>query len=393
VERELACDDRVLTAGTRPAEYARHLLDLAYFLQSREVLAHAANMARPRQLEGRLLAIIDAATNRAVPARGGYVAGVALTAALSAAIAGAQPAVVEGGANSPPLSQGPQHLDRQMTVIDTIDFVGNQAIGSGTLRRQMKGAHERTIWTRLFASPTPYEEAKVDEDVKRITQYYRNHGFISARVGPAELTRVRESADARTRGVTLRIPVVEGHRFKVGAFDVDGNTVIKSEDLRRMFNLAPGTDYRETAIHDGLVKARQAYGAAGYFEFTGYPDFVFRNADGLPGPVPPEALQADLSKPPAAPPTVDITVRLQEGHRYFVNRLTWTSSATRDGVIRREMRLVEGGIFNTEALKLSIKRLNELGYFKPIDGGKDVDVRKTPGLENRIDVSVRLEPR
>ena len=109
VERELACDDRVLTAGTRPAEYARHLLDLAYFLQSREVLAHAANMARPRQLEGRLLAIIDAATNRAVPARGGYVAGVALTAALSAAIAGAQPAVVEGVANSPPLSQGPDN--------------------------------------------------------------------------------------------------------------------------------------------------------------------------------------------------------------------------------------------------------------------------------------------
>ena len=76
-----------------------------------------------------------------------------------------------------------------------------------------------------------------------------------------------------------------------------------------------------------------------------------------------------------------------------MNRLTWTSSATRDGVIRREMRLFEGDIFNTEAFKLSIKRLNELGYFKPIDGTKDVDVHKTPGAENRIDVHVRLEER
>jgi len=59
VERELACDDRVLAAGTRPEAYARHLLDLAYSLQSRGALSHAASMARPRQLEGRLLALMD----------------------------------------------------------------------------------------------------------------------------------------------------------------------------------------------------------------------------------------------------------------------------------------------------------------------------------------------
>jgi len=193
--------------------------------------------------------------------------------------------------------------------------------------------------------------------------------------------------------VMLQIPVVEGDRYKVGAFDIDGNILINRKDLQAMFNVAPGMDYRESAIQNGLVKVRQVYGAAGYFEFTGYPDFAFRNTHGSPEPAPPESLRTSASKPSAAPPIVDVTMRLQEGHQYFVNRLTWTGGATRDRVIRREMRLVEGGVFNTEALKFSINRLNKLGYFKAINGARDVDVHKTPGEENMVDVNVRFQDR
>ena len=61
-------------------------------------------------------------------------------------------------------------------------------------------------------------------------------------------------------------------------------------------------------------------------------------------------------------------------------------------MIRREVRLVEDGVFNTEALKYSVKRLNQLGYFKPLEGGsKDVDVQKTPGSDNKVDVKLKLE--
>src|SRR5581483_10439068 len=56
-----------------------------------------------------------------------------------------------------------------------------------------------------------------------------------------------------------------------------------------------------------------------------------------------------------------------------------------------EMRLVEGGVFNTEALKYSIKRLNQLGYFKPLEGGKDVTFDKTPNEQNKVDVKLKLE--
>src|SRR4029078_328208 len=61
-------------------------------------------------------------------------------------------------------------------------------------------------------------------------------------------------------------------------------------------------------------------------------------------------------------------------------------------VIRRELRLYENGVFNTEALKYSIKRLNQLGYFKALEGpGKDVKVDNLPNADNKVDVKMKLE--
>src|SRR5438132_7726207 len=85
-------------------------------------------------------------------------------------------------------------------------------------------------------------------------------------------------------------------------------------------------------------------------------------------------------------------MQIREGKQYYVNRIIFTgNTTTRDPVIRRELRLLEGNYFNTEALKYSIKRLNQLGYFKPLEGGKDVNVEKTPGVDNKVDVKLKLE--
>ena len=221
---------------------------------------------------------------------------------------------------------------------------------------------------------------------------HRDHGYITARVGAPELKLVRDSADKKTRFVDLRIPVVEGHRYKVGELSFDGNTVVKSDALRPMFKVERGTYYSERTIRKGLQKAREAYGAGGYFEFTGYPDFKFRDLPYPAEPDTPEALKAEPTKA-MGPPMVDITIRMGEGKQFFVNRLRVGGPGRRDSVVRREVRLVEGGVFNTEALKYSIKRLNQLGYFKPIEGGKDVDVQKTPGEDNKVDVKLTLDDR
>ena len=60
-------------------------------------------------------------------------------------------------------------------------------------------------------------------------------------------------------------------------------------------------------------------------------------------------------------------------------------------MVRREIRLFEGGVFNTEALKYSIKRVNQLAYFKPLEGGKDVSIDKTPNADNKVDVTLKFE--
>jgi uncharacterized protein (TIGR03435 family) len=88
-ERELACDDRVLSAGENARDYAGHLLELAYTLGHSAAPAVVVTMARPRELEGRMLAVLDAARNRAIPALRSRLAGAAVLVALTVPVAAA----------------------------------------------------------------------------------------------------------------------------------------------------------------------------------------------------------------------------------------------------------------------------------------------------------------
>src|SRR5476649_1407661 len=101
-----------------------------------------------------------------------------------------------------------------------IEFVGNKAIGDGTLRRQMKENKEHWMFSWLTGKGT-YQETKFEEDAERVTQYYRDRGFVAARVGEPELRDMGHS-DAKTHWVEIRIPVDEGNRYRVGSLAFDG---------------------------------------------------------------------------------------------------------------------------------------------------------------------------
>jgi outer membrane protein insertion porin family len=294
------------------------------------------------------------------------------------------------------------HLEEGPNVkIRKVEFVGNKALSDGKLKRQMKENKERQGWD-LFHFPQAfigaiagrgtYSEPKFDEDAEKVVAYYRDHGYLRANVGVPELKVIEDSKDKKTRWVELRIPVVEGPRYKVGTFDVAGNTVVKTEFLKPLFKLKSGDYYGEKRIRKGLEKAREVYGTGGYYEFTGFPDYKFHDDPNPNEPEAPDALKAAAPKE-TGPSVVDVTMRMQEGQQFFVNRITFIgNTTTRDNVIRREMRLVEGGVFNTEALKYSVKRLNQLGYFKALEGKPgEVDVQKTAGETNKIDVKLKLE--
>jgi beta-lactamase regulating signal transducer with metallopeptidase domain len=106
IERELACDDCVLSAGTDPRGYAGHLLELAYSLGGCRAPALVVSMARPRQLEGRMLAILDATRNRATLAATGRLLALAIAAVVTVPLATAttvaHPVASPGQARSAP---------------------------------------------------------------------------------------------------------------------------------------------------------------------------------------------------------------------------------------------------------------------------------------------------
>ena len=293
-----------------------------------------------------------------------------------------------------PVAGGPKLVNVTFTIgegpkikIRDIEFLGNVAKSDRTLQRKMKDNKTPGFFGFILRGGT-YQEAKFETDADLIQAYYREEGYVQAQVGQPEIKVLEDSSDGKTRWVQLRIPVTEGPRYRVGSFSIDGNEVIKSEILEPLFKVRVGDWYNEKQVRDALIKAREIYGAGGYMEFTGFPDI--KPSDEADAAVP-EALAAP---PSGEPPTVDVTMRLQEGQQYLVNRLTFVgNTTTRDNVIRREMRLVEGSVFNTEALKYSVRRLNQLGYFEQINEQDQTATRvdKAPGRDGMVDVTLTLK--
>src|SRR5262245_46368854 len=264
--------------------------------------------------------------------------------------------------------------------ITDVAFVGNKVFSNGELKGKMKQNKGGGFF--IFKGSGIYQEDKFEEDAERLTQFYRENGYIEVNIGEPTLKKISDSRDGKERLMTLQIPVTEGRRFKVGQFDFDGNTKVPSAALRPLFKLQPGEFYNEKRIRDGLEKSKEIYGHAGYFEMTGYPAMQPAGAK--------EDEPASVTA--ARPPVVNVKMVIQEGKQYFINRITFLgNTTTRDNVIRRELRLYENGVFDTEALKFSIRRLNQLGYFKPLEDQKNIQVDKTPGQENKVDVSLKLE--
>ena len=289
-------------------------------------------------------------------------------------------------AGGPKLVHVTFHMNEGPKVqIKKIEFVGNRAMSDRTLKRKMKSTKERW-WLSFISGRGTYQPYMFEEDAQHIIEHYRNKGYITAQVGQPEMHYLEDSSDGKTRGVRLRIPVSEGVRYRIGDVTVDGNTVVRSEGLLRLFDLKPGEFYNEKQVREGLDETREVYGALGYYEFTGFPDLVPRdlaanaNGNGNGGG---SAIAASPE------PIVDVTMRVQEGMQYFVNQITFVGNlTTHDEVIRREIRVVEHGVFNTEGLKNSIRRLNQLGYFEPLeDDGIQVEPAEQ---ENEVDLTIAL---
>jgi outer membrane protein insertion porin family len=274
--------------------------------------------------------------------------------------------------------------------IRDVDFVGNSAVKDRKLRGKMKQNRPQG-WLSFVTGAGTYQEAKFADDAEAVTGYYLDKGYIRARVGQPQMEILEDSPDGGIRWVRLRVPVDEGPRYRVGEITVEGNNIVTDEGFVQLFKIKPGEWYSHKKFLKGRQKAQEVYGAAGYMEFNAYPDFPELSAE-AEGTVPPsQPAPASEGRPGTA--STPVVIRVEEGPQYFVNRITFVgNTTTRDSVIRRDMRIFEAGVFNTEGLKQSIRRINQLGYFKPIEGGGEaVKVEKAEGADNKVDVTLRVE--
>ena len=290
-------------------------------------------------------------------------------------------------------------------IVQEIEFIGNVEVDDSELKGHMKNIRER-YWLSWLTRRGTYKAVLFEEDADRIVEHYLDQGFIQADVGQPEVEYLGESEDGTERLVRLRIPVQEGERYRIGEVVYEGNEVLTEAGMGFIFrDLEPGEYYSEGDVRAAFELAREVYGARGYYEMTIFPDLKPRtatdasvngdgngNGNGTVSGVHEDDAAADEERLTHlnGSPLVDVVIRVQEGEQYFINRIVFKgNTTTHDEVIRRELSLQENGVFNTNGLKYSVRRLNQLGYFEQFEEA-DVDVAHIEGSENEVDVTFEL---
>ncbi len=241
-------------------------------------------------------------------------------------------------------------------AISLIDFEGNAHISARRLRKQMK-TKKRSIIGFIDKSGR-LDEAQLQQDLQSVREYYQNQGFIDM--------AVRDVRKERTANGRLHIVVVvdEGARYRVGKISAVGFQNTTEERIRALLKVKEGAVYSPKAIKEDAKAIADAYGAGGYVEAE----------------VVPESSSARGN-------VIDVTYRIQEGQRSFVERISIVGNTrTKDKVIRREVLIAPGDIFNTVRVDVSKKRLENLGYFSKVDA-YPVDT----GVEGRKDLQIQVE--
>src|SRR6187399_2110911 len=229
--------------------------------------------------------------------------------------------------------------------IAELSFDGNSAFTDAKLRKQMKDNKPKGFLG--FLGDATYHELKFSDDAGRIAEFYKDHGYAGVQVGQPQTEVLRTSPDGKRRWIRLRVPIDEGMKYTIGTFELTGETKLNLVAIRNLYKIKEGDVFSNELIRKGIEKTKEAYGAYGFWQWSYDPELKPRGIDPTTG-------KPIGDEPP--PPIMDVSIRMEEGKQFFVNRITFTGNTnTHDAVIRREMRLAEGGVFNAEALKESVR--------------------------------------
>jgi outer membrane protein insertion porin family len=267
--------------------------------------------------------------------------------------------------------------------VGKIKFEGNKNVKSRVLRYAMKNLRPIGIPHSIFLEnifARTYDATKLDEDTERVRNEYQNRGYFKVIVNEPK-TKIHDTGhqgghipllqSGPGKSVDITMPIEEGDRYTLGSISFKNNKAVSNvKALRGLFPIKDGDIFSKDKIAKGLENLRKAYGEQGYINFTSVPDTRFDDEKKL----------------------IFLDVDVDEGKQFYVRRIEFQgNTTTRDKVIRREIALEEGNIYNSRLWELSLLRLNQLGYFdqlKPED--PNVTDRKLDEKEGLVDLTLKV---
>lgn len=247
------------------------------------------------------------------------------------------------------------------TYVRKITFNGNRRYDDDKLRDQILTKEE--AWYRFLSSTDTYDPQRMAFDKEKLRRFYLARGYADFAIDSAvaELSPDREY-------FFLTFTVNEGERYKVGKIAIE-TTLPEFDDpeiLRKDLTFSDGEWYNADEVENSVQALTDAVGALGYAFVDIRPD-----------------LRRDRENH-----TIDLTFRIDEGPRVYVDRIEITGNLrTMDEVIRREFRLVEGDPFNSSKLRRTRQRLNNLNFFKKVD----IATEPSPTDPEKVTLKVNVE--
>lgn len=241
-------------------------------------------------------------------------------------------------------------------AVKQVNFEGNAHFSTWRLRKEMK-TKRQTIVAFLDKSGR-LDEAQLQQDLDSLREFYQDHGFID--VGIKDVRRERNAKGA----LTITIVIAEGPQYHVRNLTISGEKLAKEGGIRPLLKMKEGSVYSPKQLHDDAKAVADAYGSGGYVDLVITPESA-----------------------PAGPALVDVHYKIEEGERSYLNRVDIQGNTrTKDKVIRREVLVAPGDVFNTVRADTTKKRLENLGYFSKVE-----TYPEDTGVPGRKDLTILVQ--
>jgi outer membrane protein insertion porin family len=243
--------------------------------------------------------------------------------------------------------------------IRSINIVGNQAFPEnellGVIQLRTPGLF---TW---FSKNDQYSRQKLQADLESLRSYYLNRGYLEFNI---DSTQVSITPDKRDIYITVN--VTEGEIYEVAAVNLGGEMLVPADELRSLITIKPGDTFSREKLTESTKAITDRLGRDGY---------AFANVNANP----------DIDKKQHK---VSFTFLVDPGRRVYVRRINIVGNThTRDEVVRREMRQLEGSFFDSQKLQLSKQRIDKTGYFSEVE----VETPSVVGTTDQVDVTVRVK--